>query len=41
MNWGVVYKVISRANSKYPFYEEKFSYADYTSFDDILHIYLK
>ena len=28
MNWGVVYKVISRANSKYPFYEGKFSYAD-------------
>ena len=28
MNWRVVYKVISRANSKYPFYEGKFSYAD-------------
>lgn len=28
MNWGAIYKVISRANSKYPFYEGKFSYAD-------------
>ena len=28
MNWGAIYKVISRSKSKYLFYEGKFSYAD-------------